>query len=278
MCSSNELGGSDCVDAMQACAAASTQMQQLNPNSNAAEYNYEEETTIACYVTRSCEDSAISSYVELQVTITLPYHTCAVTLQTLAEQLVDNPHILFKSDPQLASAVDNMRYTPTPDSRAASISAAIQRSNNAIRQAVSISAEEAADLAVYGGMVDEDTGVSPGWLWDPYLAPYDDYSEMNMSIWVAAVCTFGTGVVILSLLALQRGLIHLARRWEERRLVRQAQADAAEAAAEASAGLAAEDEGSEAGSQYDRERSTAGLLDSSRPGRAEAYLLPAVVL
>lgn len=265
---------------MQACAAALAQMQQLKPDSS-ADFSYEEVTT-SCHVTRPCAATGSSVYLELQLDVSLPYDTCAVTVQILAEQLAHSPQFLFKPDPQLAAAVGSISHTPTPDSRAASISAAIQRSNNVIQSAVSISAADAADLGVFGGMVDDDTGALPDWIWDPYLS-YGADLETGMSVWVAAVCTFGVGFVLLSLLVLHRGVLILARRWEEHRLVRQARADAAEAEAEAAAG--ASSASSSAASEADlagggRERSTAGLLPAAGRslGREEAVvLLPAVV-
>lgn len=220
---------------MQICAAALKQMQQYSMDST-ADYNYEEQTTTDCHTTRDCEASFSTggNSMELTLSIALPYYTCAVVQQTLADAITAHPQLLFRSDPQLAAAVGNATQIPTIDSRVTSLQAAIQGSKNEIYRAVSISAEDAESLHMYGGM-DDDASDDPEseLLWDPSVDPYSLDLSSSIGIWIAAVCTFGVGMLMLALMLLHKGALAIARAREEERLIRRARANVAAAAAEA---------------------------------------------
>lgn len=190
----------------------------------------------------------------------LPYTTCAVALQAFADELEANPHALLRSDQQLAQAVTSITHVSITDSRSAAVSAAIQSSHNELLRAVSISADEAAHLGEFGGMVDEDTQQPSDWLWDPYLYAYNLDLDVSLGIWITAVCIFGIGLLTLGMMTLHRGCLVLAQSRAEQRLVAQATANAAEAAAEEAATRDPRESAASYEASPESARSSAGLL------------------
>lgn len=141
--------------------------------------------------------------------------------QLLADQASAQPQLLLASEPALAAAVVNATHVPSVDSRLASIQAAIQSGRNVILKAVSISADEAAELGVYGGAEEDASEDGPDWLWDPSLGGYGlDANTGSYSIWIAGLCTFAVGMAVVSLLLLHRGVLRLARWRAEQQLIR----------------------------------------------------------
>jgi hypothetical protein len=231
---------------VQVCAAALKQLQHPSTASSSSDYSYEEPTATECQVARSCAGDSSSNSLQLMVSISLPFYTCAVVQQLLADQASAQPQLLLASEPALAAAVVNATHIPAVDSRLASIQAAIQSGTNAILQAVSLSAEEAAVLGVFGGDEEDAFEEDPDWLWDPSMGAYGfDSNRASYALWVAGICTFAVGLAVVGLLLLHRAVLRLARWQVEQQLIRRARANALADAGETSE---SSDSDSEAGS------------------------------
>lgn len=217
---------------MQACAAALQQLQPSTTDSTADE-TYEEKTTAECYTAQACGPAFSSSTLQMSISISLPYYTCAVVQQTLVNQILDKPQLLLLPEPQLAAAAVGAMHIPTPDSRLTAIQEAIQNSQNVIFRALSISAEDAEGLGIFGGSEEDASEDSDEWMWDPHVQAYNLDLSSTYGIWIAAVSTFGVGMLLVSMMLLHRGLTVLARRRAEQQLIRHVRQNAAEAAAEA---------------------------------------------
>jgi hypothetical protein len=232
---------------VQVCAAALQQLQP-SPNDSTMDDSYEEKTTTDCYTAQACDPTLGSSNLQMSISISLPYHTCAVVQQTLVNQILDKPQLLLLPETQLAEAAIAATHIPTLDSRLTSIQEAIQNSKNVIFRAISISAEDAEYLRMFGGSEEDASEELDEWMWDPYREAYNLDLSSTYGIWIAAVSTFGVGMLLVSMMLLHRGITALARRQAEQQLIRHARQHAAEAAAEAAGdACGAQSEGSSAG-------------------------------